>query len=251
MFIKIIYIHPTLSVETVKKKWKNLRDSYAKYIRSLKTTTGQSAKRYKHWQWAPHMEVFKPFLQFSKTVSNVRCDVVEINEINNIDDVENSQLCPPDAYETVQDSGDFAEIPTSIPQTRKRSTATLNSTYNIQNTTPSALDKVIGHLENKRGRYDYDATDLLMLSYSKTIKSFSLERQAQTKFEIAQILMQQEINHIREQQEELISKDEAPTHSPITLDSSSLTDSITVELVDPPLLRNNSFGSFLSGYANN
>ncbi|XP_072377881.1 uncharacterized protein, partial [Diabrotica undecimpunctata] len=57
--------------EELKKKWKNLRDSYAKHIRSLKTTTGQSAKKLHKWQWANQMEFFRSFLSFAKTTSNI------------------------------------------------------------------------------------------------------------------------------------------------------------------------------------
>lgn len=62
-----------ISGDGIKKKWKNIRDSYAKYLRSTKTKTGQSAKRYKNWQWAKQMEAFKPYLSFANTVSNVSC----------------------------------------------------------------------------------------------------------------------------------------------------------------------------------
>ncbi|CAG9766009.1 unnamed protein product [Ceutorhynchus assimilis] len=60
------------SGEEVKKRWKNLRDSYAKYLKCIKTKTGQSAKKnYSKWQWASLMEPFKPFLAFAKTDSNI------------------------------------------------------------------------------------------------------------------------------------------------------------------------------------
>lgn len=54
---------------------KNLRDAYAKHIRSEKTHTEQKAKsvdRYKSWPWAQQMSFFKPFLHFANTESNVK-----------------------------------------------------------------------------------------------------------------------------------------------------------------------------------
>ncbi|XP_028149882.2 uncharacterized protein LOC114343275 [Diabrotica virgifera virgifera] len=56
--------------EDLKKRWKNFRDCYAKYLRSEKSRTGQQAKTtslYKSWSWAQHMEAFRPFLQFAQS----------------------------------------------------------------------------------------------------------------------------------------------------------------------------------------
>ncbi|XP_074041526.1 uncharacterized protein [Leptinotarsa decemlineata] len=60
--------------EEIKKKWKNIRDSYSKYLRTEKTTTGQETKildRYKTWPWAQQVEFLRPSLAFAKTHSNV------------------------------------------------------------------------------------------------------------------------------------------------------------------------------------
>nr|CAD7602458.1 unnamed protein product [Timema genevievae] len=59
--------------DDMKKKWKNLRDSYAKHLRAEKSHTGQPPKsidRYKTWPWAQQMAFFRPFLQFGSTNSN-------------------------------------------------------------------------------------------------------------------------------------------------------------------------------------
>jgi hypothetical protein len=56
----------------LKKKLKNLRDTYFKFLKTFKSTTSQSAKRnYRNWQWAKHMESFKPFLAYAKTDMNL------------------------------------------------------------------------------------------------------------------------------------------------------------------------------------
>jgi hypothetical protein len=44
--------------ETVKAKWKNLRDAYIRHKKLTKGTTAQATKRYKNWPWAPPHEVF-------------------------------------------------------------------------------------------------------------------------------------------------------------------------------------------------
>lgn len=50
-----------------------------RYIKATKTKTGQAAKRRKQWQWSNQMEVFRPFMSFAKTSSNV----AEISECRN------------------------------------------------------------------------------------------------------------------------------------------------------------------------
>jgi len=57
--------------ETLKNKWKNLRDSYQKYLKANSTTTGQAAgpskgvlDPYKNWIWAKHLEFLRPHLKF-------------------------------------------------------------------------------------------------------------------------------------------------------------------------------------------
>lgn len=62
--------------ETLKIKWKSLRDNYQKYLRANKTTTGQAATTskgryldtYKHWTWAKHLEFLNPHLSFASYV---------------------------------------------------------------------------------------------------------------------------------------------------------------------------------------
>nr|AAQ22487.1 RE15062p [Drosophila melanogaster] len=49
-----------LSVEASKRKWKNLRDSYTKYLRSFRVGT-KTSKKYQYWAHADHMDFLKPF----------------------------------------------------------------------------------------------------------------------------------------------------------------------------------------------
>lgn len=46
--------------EASKRKWKNLRDSYTKYLRSFRVGT-KTSKKYQYWAHADHMEFLKPF----------------------------------------------------------------------------------------------------------------------------------------------------------------------------------------------
>ncbi|XP_055918916.1 homeobox protein 6-like isoform X2 [Eupeodes corollae] len=48
-----------VSVDAAKRKWKNLRDSYTKYLRSFRIGT-KTSKKYQFWAHADHMEFLKP-----------------------------------------------------------------------------------------------------------------------------------------------------------------------------------------------
>lgn len=54
----------------MKHKWKNLRDSYKKYIRYLKRLTGY-AKKYRNWPWAAHLKFLKDTVVPRTIISNV------------------------------------------------------------------------------------------------------------------------------------------------------------------------------------
>ncbi|XP_037947799.1 uncharacterized protein LOC119679489 [Teleopsis dalmanni] len=49
-----------LSVDAAKRKWKNLRDSYTKYLRSFRTGT-KTSKKYQFWAHAEHMVFLRPY----------------------------------------------------------------------------------------------------------------------------------------------------------------------------------------------
>ncbi|XP_005174842.1 mucin-5AC isoform X1 [Musca domestica] len=49
-----------LSVDASKRKWKNLRDSYTKYLRSFRVGS-KTSKKYQFWAHADHMEFLKPY----------------------------------------------------------------------------------------------------------------------------------------------------------------------------------------------
>ncbi|XP_053967274.1 mucin-5AC isoform X1 [Anastrepha ludens] len=49
-----------LSVDASKRKWKNLRDSYTKYLRSFRIGT-KTSKKYQYWAHADHMDFLKPY----------------------------------------------------------------------------------------------------------------------------------------------------------------------------------------------
>ncbi|KAG8250863.1 hypothetical protein J6590_093226 [Homalodisca vitripennis] len=92
------------SGDEMKKKWKNMRDCYMKYLRDCKTTTGQAKRNYKKWTWATQLERFKPFIGMAKTMSNVTAPEIEGDNTNSDEFVDE-----PD--ELVDDGGDNQEMP--------------------------------------------------------------------------------------------------------------------------------------------
>lgn len=180
-----------------------MRDSYIKYLKSTQTTTIQSARRYRNWQWAKHMESFKPYFSFTVTIDNVDFNTLESNSA--IDDSNENEwdALDVDTYsrykkdaDTSRSDEDVEETPTpSVKRKRKRSLSCA-----IQTSPSSAGNRVFEHFKKKCSCEEYDATELIFLGYAKTVQTFSLERQAKVKLQITNIIMQQEIKHHREQQ---------------------------------------------------
>jgi hypothetical protein len=96
-----------MTAEIVKQKWKNLHDSYMKYIKYLKGSTG-SGKKYKNWPWAAHLEFLRDTVAPRATTSNV--SVSQIHETSITDE----------NYEPgVSDSGNVTS-PTQIHHLREQ-----------------------------------------------------------------------------------------------------------------------------------
>lgn len=171
------------------------------------------------------MEVFRPFLSFAKTSSNIS-DILELNyktaeeisEIGNNEDNEryhlennsNGNITDRECEQTSQDISStgsaISESPlssitaTSTPTgtgTRKRARSSTNPKQT------SSVDSLINYFQTKK-KTDMDATELLFLAHARTVKTFSGKRQAITKMKIAQVIMEQELQH----QEELLSTQE-------------------------------------------
>lgn len=213
--------------ENVKKKWKNLRDCYAKHLRAeVVTHTGQEKKtvdRYKTWPWVKQMEIFKPFLQFAQTASNVpaidseltsprRDEYLEKDEDTMDDDTvaqnewseDQSRQQPPGTNDTPAPDVRKGFSDTHRTNPPASGTPTSNATKRKRHieqktSTPSSVDKVIAYLEKRPSQAEYDEVDLICLGYAKTIKKFSPRRRTLTKFKIAQILMEEELNQQMEE----------------------------------------------------
>ncbi|GLH13638.1 Uncharacterized protein GBIM_18169 [Gryllus bimaculatus] len=219
--------------EEAKKKWKNLRDTFAKSMRSTQTKTGQAAKSGKKWVWADQMQAFLPYLAFATTTSNVsETDSENVNlnshsteenasqsvEIvdeaagaENVVETDNTEITaktrssvisadiPPRILQPVSD------IPISAPATDASRRQKLGRKRRSES--PSCVSEIIQYFESKQ-ETECDATDCLFLAHAKTVKTFSRQRQAIIKMKIAQLIMEQELLHL----EELASTSSTPSH---------------------------------------
>lgn len=173
--------------DDLKKKWKNVRDSYAKHLRSEKTTTGQAIKkvdRYKTWPWAQQMSFFKYFLKFADTESNISLP----------DDAQEND--PAQAEDRAKDQ---TTVQMETPPPKKKICRTV-SARTKEETGQSSVDKVVSYLQSKKlGQSEHDEIDMVFLGYAKTIKKFTNKRQIITKFRVAKILMEEELKNMEEQ----------------------------------------------------
>lgn len=169
-------------------KWKNLRDSYVKYLKFLKGATG-SAKKFKNWPWAMHLEFLRDTVTPRPTVSNIpqSSERVSHEEDNSNEDgwvsEDSNQMLPPPKKVKPKISSD--------------------------------VDSVINYLENKKElkqKHNLDRIDNLFLSYAETFKKCSPRTQAVMKMEMAQMFGRAELREI-DAQKELSSPSNASSSS--------------------------------------
>lgn len=208
----------------LKKRWKNLRDCYSKYVRAEKTRTGQAASsvsRYKTWSWAQHMEHFRPFLKFAKTDSNITDTTTQTPEMLN---------------EEAEAWDEFSETPDSLENgaNNEDEGSSSNISY-YSDTTPnkrrklienqsnsSAVDQIIKYLDKKHNEDNNNSIDFAFKGYAESVKKMSPRRQTLIKYQIAKLIMEEELKQIAELQEE-----NRPMTSALTSNSSLVADNIS------------------------
>ncbi|XP_032673604.1 uncharacterized protein LOC116845244 [Odontomachus brunneus] len=166
-----------------KSKWRHLRDSYAKYLRTQSNTAGQCSKKYKHWAWASQMEFLKPHVTTRQT------DYIHTDDYSD-SDAETKIKSEPTLEEYVQ----YYEEPSNerplVLSLRKR-----KSQQNLYSNIP---DETFEYLQTGKLQKFMDAVDLLFLSHAQTLKTFSPQRQATVKLQIAQIISNAELEQLEE-----------------------------------------------------
>ncbi|XP_034476068.1 transcription factor Adf-1-like [Drosophila innubila] len=180
------------SGDEVKKKWKNLRDSFSKYLRSTKRITGKAAV-HKTWIWAKQMESFRPFISFAKTSSNA--SGIEPSKPSSF--TETFQCTePPESHMDDESNDELNQSIVSIPAVD----AERPPLKRLKRSTPqptSSVKDVIEYLHTKNKKAQ-DDVDILFMAHAQTIKKFSPRRQAQIKFKIAKLIMEEEMASLEE-----------------------------------------------------
>ncbi|KAL1490223.1 hypothetical protein ABEB36_012953 [Hypothenemus hampei] len=187
------------SGDEVKKKWKNLRDSYIRNLKSNKTKTDQAAKVSKKWQWSDQMEMFRPFLSFSKTSSNIS-DTVDNNSESLFSE---HSLADTETTFSTETSDTSCETGEKRPVTSSSSEVTVSDISSAKkkktkSEETSSVNTLINYFQNKK-KNEGDETDMLFAAYARTIKKISKKRQVTVKMKIAQIVMNEELLDLEEQ----------------------------------------------------
>ncbi|XP_050311572.1 transcription factor Adf-1-like [Anthonomus grandis grandis] len=192
--------------EDAKKRWKNIRDCYAKHLRSEKTHTGQKAKnidRYRSWPWAAQMSAFKPFL-LSNVEETVNEDTQSSQEENHLSRRETETYELTETYENSSDvdrsrsSANTTENSTITPHLLKK---TAPKRKFVRENNESSVSQVLSYLKNKDNNSQgtsYDDLHLLFLGHAKAVKKLSSKRQAVAKYRVAQVIMEEELRDIEE-----------------------------------------------------
>jgi hypothetical protein len=156
-----------------------LRDSYMKYKRFLKSTTGQATKKYEKWPWSRHLEFLDYTLTPRPTTSNV--------SDNQISETPLQEAAAPPPSEDADSSCPLTPASLEMPPPPIKKLKKKQSTEDI--------DNIIGYLENKN-KNQLDGTDHLFLSYAETFKQFPPRRQAMLKIELATLFARAEISEL-------------------------------------------------------
>jgi len=169
--------------ENVKKRWKNLRDSFLKHLKQKETKTGLSEKHRKRWMWADVMDFYRPFLLTTdkKSYEGFECNGDVDGNLKVEDATESDDSSSPSISDSAV-SEPPSLLPVAYPKKRKR-----------KPTSKPSVEALLHRYEK-----NVDAIDLLFLAHSQTVKTFSGKRQALTKMKIAEVIMQQEIQHLDE-----------------------------------------------------
>lgn len=189
----------------VKKKWRNMRDTYSKHLKANKLQKDQRVrKNYKNWKWAPLMEVFKPFMPLAEIDNNYEDEFIDCDGTarslpsDSAVDSEEDDTC---LHSQSTDAIDIEDIKIEnsdalLPPTSQKSPSYATNQSEKRSLSP---DTVADYLKKKRKPYqELSPTELIFLGYAQTIETFSPKRQAITKLKIAQIVMEQELLHHEE-----------------------------------------------------
>ncbi|XP_065204549.1 uncharacterized protein LOC135834549 [Planococcus citri] len=189
--------------KSAQTKWRNIRDSYVKHLKSLQSAE-PAYKKYRNWQWVEQMSFLKKFLggnkhkNSSKTVDNPETSLIEVVE---------------SVYGETSSFNETESPDEGTPRKRKLTEDVWFNAEQVQECdTYYPKDYVV---ENATVDPNLDATDLLFLSYAKTLKNLSQRRQIQVKMKISELMGLAELDELNDKGAEF-KVDSSESTSPST-----------------------------------
>ncbi|XP_028156392.1 uncharacterized protein LOC114349977 [Ostrinia furnacalis] len=184
--------------DETKAKWKNLKDSYVKYKKDIKDTTGQKRK-YLNWTWAPYLSFLDCIPERKVTSSDIlkpaetQADDFQMDETLSLDMLHEPLQRPESPHTALSETST-----TSLLETLPTPPISLHSASKKIKPPKNDMDKVLNYLKNKRKK---DAVDLLFSSYAESFKKLKLRTQAEVKLKMAQIFIEAELKDLDSENE--------------------------------------------------
>ncbi|XP_073962841.1 uncharacterized protein [Choristoneura fumiferana] len=212
------------SHESIKRKWKSMRDAYIKYKKQIKGTTGSGRKTI-NFMWAAQLSFLDSSISPRETESNIYGE----NGTPIMTDSDTSTPSPstpstpstsstntnPDTDVTTQPLSPRSPRPfepsaTSRPANKKTAEADVDSI-------------IIDFINKKKEKPRYDGIDYLFLSYAQTFKKLTTHKQAMLKVDLARLFSEAELNELASPQCPQYVQRLSPTYSMISETSDSYT----------------------------
>ncbi|KAI8437229.1 hypothetical protein MSG28_010550 [Choristoneura fumiferana] len=210
--------------ESIKRKWKSMRDAYMKYKKQIKGTTGSGRKTI-NFMWAAQLSFLDSSISPRETESNIYGE----NGTPIMTDSDTSTPSPstpstpstsstntnPDTDVTTQPLSPRSPRPfepsaTSRPANKKTAEADVDSI-------------IIDFINKKKEKPRYDGIDYLFLSYAQTFKKLTTHKQAMLKVDLARLFSEAELNELASPQCPQYVQRLSPTYSMISETSDSYT----------------------------
>ncbi|XP_011556813.3 uncharacterized protein LOC105387734 [Plutella xylostella] len=183
-----------LSLNTIKYKWRNIRDSYSRHLKA--TASGERDKqslRYRNWLWSSHMEFMRPYVNLAPGAALTLPRPRVANTTEDVEDDNEETETKPETITDNQDEEESEEDTRTIPQIIKGETRIEKRRFQ-RITLPKPPP------QRPLQRQSLDGIDHIFLGYAKTVKKLSPRRQVLVKMEIAKVMMQAEMEELQGEQ---------------------------------------------------
>lgn len=194
-------------------------------MRYFYISTAQDARatcKYRNWPWAKQMSFMRPYLQLAEVT-------IEKQEIKSEDEDpsdwpgESVTIEDPLIEVLIQDQEGYSQqyqspemVSRDVPEEgdrhkrRKRRREKFDSTQDSEELSQGAeADRSVLYFEERKIKEESDEVELFCLSLAKSIKRFSIRRQAVIKYKISKLLMEEDLK----QQDEDIGSTSASCES--------------------------------------